>query len=504
MSFPRLPLSAISTDEGQSLIKVVRSIHRHFEIEISLARQVGDQLVDEALARHEPTDAPGHEYGSVLGVWSMPRGKWGEFNSNADDHPDQYERDLNFYDAEPAMLADFDIWAYRLSRKTLFGIRTWRKPKTACAVSALDQHQFGLFDRMVQQWRLSDVYASRRYIKKAVKRGDVQVCRRMFQAVDGKLRFEVDYDRSSALCRAAWFGRLRLCRALLADGADPRYRHSLCLHNAAHRGHIDVCRVLLAAGACPIEGEALCRAVIGQHHELCRWLLDEVYDDDSPSKQIHEALVNAACSTHPDGLELVKLLLERGADAAYDKSDSLVWTARRGRTEMCRLLIEKGGARPRDRNSRCLVVAAENGHVNTCRLLLEHGARPTALDSMCVQEAYFNEHWEVVCLLVEHGAYLPYKNCVGHYPLLRWAIKYGRIQSVLTILRHARLDRSALSDYADLITPKYIEKRFISLAKSGRRPVKRFREHMWEIHRMLLVASGRVTSSEEDEEDVDL
>ena len=251
---------------------------------------------------------------------------------------------------------------------------------------------------------------------KAVQRGDVRTYR---LAVKARHRPFCDKQMDKLMEKAVRGGHLRMCRALLADGADPRANASWLLHLAVENEHLDVVRLLLAAGASSSDRRILVLSATRRQSEITRCLLKEVYRDrESIGDEINYAMCHAAIRSHHD---LVRMMLDRGAQADYSQSEALVRSATRGQTETCRLLIERG-ANPRDQRSACLVEAAASGFPATCRLLIEYGADHWSRGSDCIEMADRNGHYATSCALIENGA-ISNSACSQR---LDWAIRHGR------------------------------------------------------------------------------
>ena len=154
-----------------------------------------------------------------------------------------------------------------------------------------------------------------------------------------------------------------------------------CCNLAAKHGHLEVVRLLIEKGA------------------------DATAEDKDKKTPLHFAAANGH-------LEVVRLLIEKGADATAedeDKKTPMHLAAFNGHVEVVRLLIEKGAdATAEDKDKKIpLHLAAENGHLEVVRLLIEKGADATAEDKdkkTPVHLAAFNGHLDIVRLLIEKSA----------------------------------------------------------------------------------------------------
>lgn len=102
-------------------------------------------------------------------------------------------------------------------------------------------------------------------------------------------------------------------------------------------------------------------------------------------------------------VEIVKLLLENGANVQTDDNLPLKMASYSGRTETVKLLIEKG-ADIHAENDRSLRSASGKGRYEIVKLLLENGADVHVNDESSLRAACRGCHFETVKLLIEYGA----------------------------------------------------------------------------------------------------
>ena len=74
--------------------------------------------------------------------------------------------------------------------------------------------------------------------------------------------------------------------------------------------------------------------------------------------------------------EIVKLLIEAGADVTADGNYAIRWASRNGHEEIVKLLIE-AGADVTAENNYAIAWASRNGHKEIVKLLIEYGADVT-------------------------------------------------------------------------------------------------------------------------------
>ena len=167
----------------------------------------------------------------------------------------------------------------------------------------------------------------------------------------------------------------KITRLLLEHGADVNVREVdrlTPLHVAARYGRIDVLRVLLE------------HCVSGVTDDGRRTVFHEYVDardseDKTPLHSVSESPYWADPNFAPSLSNIVRLLLEYGADVNARRNDSftpLHVAARYGRVELARILLEHGAnVAAEDEDSKTASeYASEMGHKEITKLLLEHRA----------------------------------------------------------------------------------------------------------------------------------
>jgi len=126
--------------------------------------------------------------------------------------------------------------------------------------------------------------------------------------------------------------------------------------------------------------------------EVLRRLIDEGADVQVDGEY---PLRTAARYGHTD---TVKVLLEHGADVHALDGEALCWAANNGYTETVKVLLENG-ADVHAHDDEALCCAAEYGYTEAVKVLLEHGADVGVWSNYALRYAEENGHTETVELL---------------------------------------------------------------------------------------------------------
>ena len=123
--------------------------------------------------------------------------------------------------------------------------------------------------------------------------------------------------------------------------------------------------------------------------------------------------------------DVVKFLVELGADI-HTMADYLVrWASDDGHLDMVKFLVEKG-ANIHALNDHPLRCASKKGHLEMVKFLVESGANIHAISDHAVQWASENGHLEVVKFLVSLGANIHADDDCA----VRWASENGHLEVV--------------------------------------------------------------------------
>ena len=100
---------------------------------------------------------------------------------------------------------------------------------------------------------------------------------------------------------------------------------------------------------------------------------------------------------------VIKGLLEEGANIHTQNDYALRWASQNGHFEVVRILL-KHGANVHARTDCALRWASQEGYLEVVKLLIGHGADVHAVDNWAFKWARENGHTEVVELLLKHKA----------------------------------------------------------------------------------------------------
>ncbi|KAJ7176323.1 ankyrin repeat-containing domain protein [Mycena crocata] len=250
-------------------------------------------------------------------------------------------------------------------------------------------------------------------LHEAARTGDTDYVKSLLEGgTDPNIRNQID-EASKALQIASRAGKLEVVLLLIKRGANVNFRggkYDTALQAAAAGGNLKIVRVLLDSGAHVniLGGEygtALQAAAFAGHLEIVKMLLAKKADVHLQGGKYGTAL--AASST----VDIAELLLKNGADPneGSEHGTLLQRAAHMGKLDVVKLILERGA----DVNARCgpygtpLQAASAVGAVDVVQLLLSGGADPNINNTdngTALELASRGQHLKIIRLLFNHGA----------------------------------------------------------------------------------------------------
>jgi len=124
-------------------------------------------------------------------------------------------------------------------------------------------------------------------------------------------------------------------------------------------------------------------------------------------------------------LEVIKELIEKGANIHADDDHALRWASSEGHFGVVKFLIEKGSNVHAD-NDYALIWASYNGHLGVVKFLIEKGANVHADNDRALIWASYNGHIKTLKFLIEKGANVH----IDSDRALRWASLNGHLDVI--------------------------------------------------------------------------
>lgn len=188
---------------------------------------------------------------------------------------------------------------------------------------------------------------------------------------------------------------LILISSILIAVANPKTQDpQVLLINAVIDGDIERVKALLAQGVNPQAQDGMALRVATSNTQIILSLAPTRYDPKIASA------VALSMAGSANLIREMRMVIESGmADPKAENSLVLFLASGKGQIDVVKLLLDKG-ADPKAVNSRALVAAVNNGHIEIVKLLLEKGADPKAEDSLALKAALYHGHMEIAKLLL--------------------------------------------------------------------------------------------------------
>jgi ankyrin repeat protein len=117
------------------------------------------------------------------------------------------------------------------------------------------------------------------------------------------------------------------------------------------------------------------------------------------NKDLDHQLLDAS---RDGNLDLVKQLIDQGADVHVYNNSALAFSVRSGHLEVVKYLIDKG-ADIHDYNDQAFLVASSYGHLEIVKYLISKGADIHARNDEALTLAYDDRHNDIVKFLIQKG-----------------------------------------------------------------------------------------------------
>ena len=192
-------------------------------------------------------------------------------------------------------------------------------------------------------------------------------------------------NKNTPLREACENKHTEIVKVLLKEGADPNCENGYPLQSACANGDYETAKALIKAGSdpnrMPPEGSPLKWAVINKNSNLVKLLIKaaaNIHAENDIAIKISSSISNE---------EITKLLIIEGDYEKKNPQLAFQALCCIGEVEKARLLLTpKNGINPKENQNAILTVAARNGHLEVVKLLLELGADPTAKsDNILIQ-----------------------------------------------------------------------------------------------------------------------
>lgn len=202
---------------------------------------------------------------------------------------------------------------------------------------------------------------------------------------------------SYALRAGASNGHAEIVKLLVEHGADVHAYNEEALRSSAMNGHTEIVKFLVASGAdtSQCNWQAVREAAQYAYNDIVEILLSH----DADASVLGNILKHAAAAGR---FEIVKLLVENGADINADFGNALMGSVREGHIEIVRFLIEQG-ADIHVLRDKPLMIAVYQGYQEMVRLLVENGVDMHVHNDYAFHESARKGHLEIVKYLLEQG-----------------------------------------------------------------------------------------------------
>ena len=186
---------------------------------------------------------------------------------------------------------------------------------------------------------------------------------------------------------------------------------------------------------------ALLHAVVQADRSIIEFLLNAGVPINQPSAAftVNDSPVSSAAFYRE--LEIVRYLVDRGANIEHDRYLALRKAARAGRLDTVRYLLSLGAQIDSHTNGwTALTYAAHEGHADVVAFLLKEGANPNIKDSdsgrNLLRTTVGQGHIEIVRMLLEKGAEVDSMDADYQWTAFLWACRHGNAEMAELLIQH--------------------------------------------------------------------
>ena len=217
-------------------------------------------------------------------------------------------------------------------------------------------------------------------------------------------------------------GSIDCVKILLEYKADIRYRNYFdsVLSSACSSGNVNVVRFVIASGF-EINDEIINNVfrskILMKNTPIISVLIEYICDINNKFKETFISLASRA-----DNADVVRLLLERGANPNIMYNNCIITACTEGHLEVLKVLLTWNAVDEliqQDMSKKALEYALHSGHVHIVRYLVEYGVEYDTQEAL--KCSVICNHVQVTEYLIDNGVEFLTTTIVGGYSLLTHA-----------------------------------------------------------------------------------
>lgn len=183
-------------------------------------------------------------------------------------------------------------------------------------------------------------------------------------------------------------------KSLVIQGVDVNYNSLVPIRSAIVNNRLDVIQFYIDHGI-SIHYNDLEDAIKHANIKTLDFLLDQKiqYDDENDLTRAFDHIV--------ENYEIIELIISKGN--IVFKNCALIVAVEKNKLEIVKLLVENG-ADAKTQDNAALICAVINGNLKIVKYLVSNGGNPHSDKYRILQNAISFNHWEIVKFLVQSGA----------------------------------------------------------------------------------------------------